>query len=134
MVKHKIRMAYHDPFGIKKVWSGCIETSRPHTLSFMFLFVFRPTLDVNIAEFQRAECIDKCACQPAVGYQWHIEIDGCTANLIAVSELTRCEVFGNIYNHVYLLLMEQCKCLRLFALFRRPIDTDITHTIIVQIF
>ena len=51
------------------------------------ILVLAPSLDVDILQLGGAECIDECTCQAAIGNQWHVEVDGCTTNLVTIAQL-----------------------------------------------
>ena len=51
------------------------------------LFVLAPSLDVDVFQLGGAECVDERTCQTAVGNQWHVEVDGCTTNLVTIAQL-----------------------------------------------
>ena len=62
---------------------GCLADLR------YYLSILLPALDVEVIELHGAESVDESRCQTCVGDEWHVEVDGCTANLISVALFAR---------------------------------------------
>ena len=81
-----------------------------------------PRLDVDVLGLHRTESTDEGGGQTAVGDKRDVEVDGRTADLVAVGELVDGEILRNVDHHVDLLLVEHVEGLRLLVGIRRPID------------
>ena len=71
-----------------------------------------PRLDVDVLGLHRAESADESGGQTAVGDKRDVEVDGRTADLVAVGELVDGEILRNVDHHVDLLLVEHVEGLR----------------------
>ena len=64
------------------------------------LLILRPRLDAQVVHRHRAEGIDEGAGQTGVGDERNVEVDGRTAYLVAVTQLARRQVLGDVDHHV----------------------------------
>ena len=69
--------------------------------------ILLPRADVDVIERHGAESADEGRGQTTVGDEGHVQVDGSTANLVAVGELVGGEVLGDVDHHVDLVAMEQ---------------------------
>lgn len=92
-----------------------------------------PCLDFDVVEALRAEGVDEGGGKTGVGDEGNVEIDGCTANLVAVGEFTHREVLGHVDYHVDVVAVEQVERLWLLSFLAGPMDEGVGDAVFCQI-
>ena len=77
--------------------------------------------------------VDKSRCQSGVGQQWHVEVDGGAAYLVAVAQLLACQVFRDVDHNVDFFVVEHLECLRCLPDFARPVHADCRYVVVDEI-
>ena len=99
----------------------------------MILLILSPRLDAQIVYRHRAEGVNKGTGQTRIGDKRNIEVDGCTAYLVAIAQLACGQILGDIHHHVYFLAVKHIECLRL-TIFAGPEHTGILHAVLREEF
>lgn len=83
--------------------------------------VFIPALNRDITNIHFAESIDKGTCQPGIGDERDVKIDGISSNPVAVSKFAFAQVFGDVDNQVDFLFPDIVQGIRFHVGFVGPV-------------
>ena len=57
-------------------------------LLIIYLLILIPALDLDLVYAHSAECTDEGSCETRVGDEWNIEVNGCSADVISIGQLS----------------------------------------------
>ena len=97
-----------------------------------FLLILRPALDCDAFYRHVAESADEGAGKATVRDERDVEVDGGTAYLVTVGQLTGRKVLRDVDHHVNLMVVEHVEGLRL-TVFRRPVDGSVGYAVFRKI-